>query len=186
MSRQRPGDIIPHQQEIESIIDQRLAQVFEVTDLLVPAGTDWSNLGHHFGQVTIVSGGSMFCSMVLVLDAPLDPEGADELWFAAASGGPDWATNSARYKIELPGITGTEVWGFSSTFVPIYNPNVANNALADDTEFRLNLDPYQRAGGGIDFAAPPEDAILDIGLWSNAPFTSDITIVRARAAFLVI
>jgi hypothetical protein len=167
------------------------AQVFEVSDLLIPSGTDWSGLGHALGSFEVdVAAGHAF-KVFLEVDAPV---GADDI-FVTISDDPDYSQASAMTEVHVTG--ASDVWNLANNLF-IYG--VENGllgagptaALADiqalgwyselGTYFRTSNSGGSRATHVS--AGGPVTVYAD--LHTSGPTAADITVVRARAAFLVI
>lgn len=134
------------------------AQVFEVTDLLIPAGTDWSE-GHEIGSFTVDAWiGGVMSSFLQVDGIP-----ADTLrWIAA----------SPITEISSIGVIGvSNLWG---------------NSFADGQSLcfprGFSVDETPAASYTISVGFTTADG-ADPG--TPAPTTADITVVRARFAFLI-
>jgi hypothetical protein len=139
-------------------------QVFEVTNLTIPAGTDWSDTPHAFDPVTLPVGrGAIILSLDLELAAVPSPDLVD------------FAIN-----VEDPEVSISIV---GSILVGSDNP----------TTQRLSEPRYAAAGvypRGVELLSSTATSFVPIVWAANADFdgptTADITIVRARASFLVI
>jgi hypothetical protein len=140
------------------------AIVFEVEDLLVPAGTDWSTDGHVLGTVDVEAGQFVIGTFYLELEAL--PQSDDEIGLA------EWPTPGEAYN--------------SNDF------GVSLSAANDSPVVRLwktgNLVPATNMllGGADDQSSPGSAGSVTVGLYSAGPTSEDITVVRARASFLLL
>lgn len=127
-------------------------QVFEITDLTIPAGTDWSSAAHVFGSAVLPASGAV--SWVRTLELAAAP-GASTVTLRCDGNGFALVTATS--------VTGTDLWNERTT-------TFSSLAFADpaDTEAAIH--------GPISFAAQ---------ILTDGPTAADITIVRARVAFLV-
>lgn len=160
MSNQRPGDTIPHQKDIEGVIDKRLegsgsgVRIFEVTDLVVPEGTIEPQV---FGSFEVPIYSMLAMAFYIEVEAPPDPDG-----------------------VQLQARFNGTVWE-SQAFV---SANYFGNWEVIDLASTL---------AALDvFSAPPDSIVIEPMYYASnttvgdVPTTADLTIVRARAAFLVI
>lgn len=132
------------------------AEVFEVTDLLIPAGTDWRHEGHVLGQIELGPFAEVHASFSLALQDP--PAGTEDIVLAAIDGA-DYGPASEWISVNI---------GNPDRF-----SRYATATLVDDN--------VANAG-----AAVPGSTTLYVGLYTDHVITQDITVIRARAAFLVI
>jgi hypothetical protein len=145
-------------------------QVFEVTNRLIPAGTDWFSNGLVLGSVTLPAGAGALADLWFEVSAPLT--GRDQLVLADATPGDVW--NTAGWSVYL----GYSPGGSPEleTYTSLIETGNGDNHLGNFNLRELRHPPHgfrQRA-----------ERFFAIG--TNGPTHADITIVRARAAFLVI
>jgi hypothetical protein len=140
------------------------AQVFEVTDLTIPAGTNWSFVNgtpHVLGTISIPSyklhGMSLYIEQAVT---PTDAGGLDDLSLGVYS-------TTTSEGVTSTGTSNTNRWAERSHWA---------NVL--DSDF-ITVSPT---------VAPPAEVSYEIRLYtSNAGVPpADITVVRARASFQVI
>lgn len=168
------------------------AQVFEVTDLTIPAGTDWSNSeGHQLGQLTgLVEGhaiGFKFWFETLVDDADIAAGTQQHLLLMVSEVRSFYDTNNYAY-FQASGSLRARTVADTSLGNQDGGLAVAMNDAEGGTQARLKA-----GASGTDLwqneelvrgHAPPDPAY--VGLYTDGPLPTDIHIVRARAAFLVI
>lgn len=131
-------------------------QVFEVTDLLIPSGTDWSSTGHLLGNLVVPSWASQIrFKLWLEVDVhgPLILDVSSSL---------DYGTSSTYTSTSLQ---GSDLWATSP------DESGPFDLVADyiASQFLTSTDPT---------SAPPT---VVIGLHTGTPTAEDITVVRARA-----
>lgn len=140
------------------------AQVFEVTNLTIPAGTNWS-AGHELGTLTLDGQPGVLVATYLELAATP----VDILQFAAFN-----VLNYNTFDYSVPATLGVQValggtdrW---TGFIGVENLDDANHGF----------------GLGPKSAPATFPKTLHVGFITSGPTTADIIVVRARAAFLVI
>lgn len=141
-------------------------KVFEVTDLTIPAGTDWSD-GHVIGSFGITSPG-----LVLTLDLEIDVvTSPDELQLYAW--GSDTSVNAASF----------------TSFGSAHADQTHQHRAAISLELLSgNLAPLSDGTNGYGYVASSAfvDGTLHVGFWTSGPTTADIHVVSAYASFLAI
>jgi hypothetical protein len=148
-------------------------QVFEVTDLDIPSGTNWSDGGNPLGSFTDLKFHNII-SAKLTIELAADP--ADPLWLVTDDSGA-WSTNVSAVAVKmipggLGGATGFPLetsdrqgnrgWGFAFDIMPLLTGGYDPDPLPDP----YTLYTYLRTPSGAT--------------------TADITVVKARAAFLIL
>lgn len=154
--------------------------VFEVASLLVPSGTDWTALGHNLGSFEVASDALVLFKTYLEVAAPIDP---DDL-FLDISDIPDYSTSSTPSETHL-NPRASALWTSASN----WNIYGSGTAPADAAGEAHSADPLI---GGNSFhsgvtASPGSDLkTITANLHMSGVSTADITVVKARAAFLVL
>lgn len=154
----------------ETEVGNASTQVFEVTDLLIPSGTDW-HAGHAIGTFALPARTGMVVSLALDLASPLPATGeilAVEAW------GPELDASQAAFTYgylstdELPGALRYRYGAVSSDLGTSWNTSHFVAVSAEPTT--------------------DDPGTVHVGFVTSGgtPPTEDITVVRARASFLVV
>src|SRR5213080_4315216 len=80
------------------------AQVFEVADLLIPAGTDWSALGHSLGSFVAPTASLLIFKLYLEVDAPTSD------LFLDISDSPDYSVSSTPVELHVDAGDASALW----------------------------------------------------------------------------
>jgi hypothetical protein len=150
------------------------AHVFEVTDLAVPAGTDWSASGYVLGSVNVVAGQLVIAHFWLEVEQVPDPlNNFDKL--------------ALTYWADPDNIPTTSDYG--PTITPDTDVRVADTRagiVQDYGNGYIGLQPVNfqdgTHGGGL---TPSVDATWQVGLYTPTALVGALQVVRARAEFRV-
>jgi hypothetical protein len=143
------------------------AQVFAVSDLTIPAGTDWSTTGHVLGTVDLDPGASTLFTLYLELSAPLTD---GDVIYIGEWPTPGNASGSNDYSVRIGSADTPKV--VSQMFGWRNLPNLGLNPGVNASETRTTI----TAPGGTQ----------QVGLFNDGASTHDITVVHARAVFLIL
>lgn len=139
-------------------------QVFEVTDLLIPAGTDWTTAAHQLGSLT-VSYPDALIAMRLYIELDETPDVLDSVDLVAIFDG--WNPQADPALGDRP----------ANPSAGLGRGLVQGQKTAIEWEFgNMNNLPTVTVG----------ERTINIGISTGDVTTADITVLRASAAFLVI
>lgn len=145
-------------------------QVFEVTDLLIPEGTDWS-AGHAIHSFALPARAGMVVSLALDIASPL-PAAPERLVLAA------WGP-------ELDASHSTFTYGYLSTDELPGALRYRYGALVSDLGTSWNSNHFVGVSGEPT-TDDPSPVYVGFQTAGGDPPSEDITVVRACASFLVI
>lgn len=161
--------------------------VFEAADLTIPAGTNWSGVGHALGSFPLDVAAGVLLKLHLELEAA---PGADNV-FMAVENGPDYGTNTTSMEVH---VTGANHWNFANN---VFTYGEENGPLGSGSTPLTSLSTARGSEIVAQFAnvlgnpqeehplAGLEPLTVYVGLHTTAATAAEIVVRRARAAFMV-
>lgn len=173
-----PADFDGADDPAPSRVSSAATHVFEVTDLPIPAGTDWSVTLHEIGSLTV----HWWEKLIFKLYVELAEPPADFLTLGIT----DTLDRSAANYVAAAGATpGSQIWDYATNALA-QGSSSPPGSLANFLHQEDVLTGSQGALFPDQAVAPPASQLLHVVLGTNSPTTADITVVRARAAVLVL